>query len=42
MAETPYERRQRQDAERTMRRAMPEAEQIMKELASPKLGRACP
>lgn len=34
MAETPHERRQRLEAERIMRRAMPQAEKIMKELAS--------
>lgn len=34
MAETPHERRQRQEAERIMRRAVPQAEMIMKGFAS--------
>lgn len=33
MAETPHDRRQRQEAQRIMRHAMPQAEKIMKELA---------
>ncbi len=33
MAETPLERRQRQEAERIMRRAMPQIEKVIKELA---------
>jgi hypothetical protein len=34
MTETPFERRQRQEAERIMRRASPQAEMVMNELAT--------